>query len=110
MEQSGSAERALGAVGASCLRLRTLGELRDEGARMEHCVATRAGEALAGRSFLYSAEVREQPLTLELVRHARETLRLGDARGRQNRAVTSAEWRLLQPWLQALGVVRGRAE
>jgi hypothetical protein len=83
--------------------LRTVGELLEEGERMAHCVANRAGAALSRACVLCHATIHGKPHTLEL-RRARCGWVLADLRGFANELPTRDAVQALRPWLTARNV------
>jgi hypothetical protein len=74
--------------------LRTVEEVLAEGNNMHNCVASRVGEALAGRAFLYHGRVRGKPLTIQIAED-RNSYRLVEAAGSSNEKLTAAQKRII---------------
>lgn len=88
-------------VGIDASQVITVGELVAEGARMCHCVASLASEAVAGACFIYSATVLGTPITID-VRRADTRWRLYEASGFDNRKPTVDQLFVIDQWIEAL--------
>lgn len=86
----------------------TVGALLREGLEMGHCVHGRVGDALAGWSYFFHAEVLGRRLTVE-VRGSEDRLCLGEVRGQANRSANDEELCVIRRWLQ-LGPGLSRTE
>jgi len=72
--------------------------LVDEGRRMQHCVASRAGSAMEGGSWFFSARFKGEPLTIE-VRGSPGRWRVAELRRFANGRPSNAEHRAVSAWL-----------
>jgi hypothetical protein len=70
--------------------LRTVEEVLAEGNRMHNCVASRVGEALSGRAFLYHGQVKGKPITIQIDSNSNR-YRLVEAAGPTNKGLTTAQ-------------------
>ncbi len=86
----------------SVIPLRTAQELLDEGNRMHNCVASRAGEALAGRAFLYHGQVGGRSLTIQIAQGS-DGYRLVEAAGTANAKLTAGQKRVIGEFVRHLG-------
>lgn len=87
----------------------TVGALLEEGAEMQHCVVSRAVEALAGRVLLFRGVVAGERVTVELVR----TLfgwDLGDVRRRRNALPSPRAMSLVRAWAAAAAELHRAAD
>jgi len=88
--------------------LRTIGDLAEEGERMQHCIASYAGAAIAGETFLFHAEYEGQHASIEVAA-------CGDVRqavGPRNSRNAAATWgaQHLHLWAHPLRLRAGRIE
>jgi hypothetical protein len=81
--------------------LRTAEEVLAEGNRMHNCVASRVGEALADRAFLYHGTIGGKSLTIQITREGKG-YRLVEAAGVSNAAPTGAQRRGIGAFLAHL--------
>jgi len=88
------------------LPLRTAEEVLAEGHRMHNCVASRVGEALAGRAFLYHGKVSGKPLTIQVAREGNGYC-LVEAAGSSNTAPSARQWRRMRAFLAHLRLEGG---
>ena len=86
----------------------TLGELIEEGQRMQHCVASRLYDALEGSAWFFSASVGKTRLTVE-VRAGSNGWRISEMRRFANRSPTRAEYAAVEAWLDAVTQVGAAA-
>lgn len=90
---------ALPAHGLLAIRpIATAGELRAEGQQMNHCVAHRLPEVLAGHSCIVKADYAGERLTVEL-RLANGEAWLGEVRGAGNEEASAEAMRALRKWV-----------
>jgi len=82
-------------------QLLTVGALVAEGARMHHCVASLAAEAVGGESFIYRADVLGASITIDL-RRCGDGWRVHEAAGFENRRPTLDEMCLIDSWVRVL--------
>ena len=78
--------------------LRTVEEVLVEGNRMHNCIASRVGEALLSRAFLYHGEVGGKPLSIQIAREG-EGYRLVEAAGLSNARLRAPQKRVLREFL-----------
>jgi hypothetical protein len=83
--------------------LATVAEIADEGVRMDHCVATRAPRALAGKSFLFHLDHEGQAATAEVLASG-ELAEVRGPRNHNNGACHRAR-RILRPWARIVGLL-----
>ena len=91
------------ARGVEVTPLTTADQLRAEGARMRHCVATYRDEVEAGRLAVFSAHVHGRRLTIALAR-CQGGWRLSECSGFANRQPGRDELYALVPWARAFGI------
>lgn len=91
------------ARGVEVTPLLTADQLRAEGARMRHCVATYRDEVEAGRLAVFSAQVHGRRLTVSLARR-QGGWRYSECSGFANRQPGRDELFALLPWARAFGV------
>lgn len=77
----------------------TVGELREEGRRMRHCVATRAEDVLAGGCYIYRVRIRGERGTLQ-VGIKPQGLVIDEFRLRGNTDPSPAAWAAAQAWFE----------
>jgi len=80
------------------IAIRTVGELRQEGREMGHCVATYASAVLEGKCYVYRARVGARRFTVELDRDG-DAWRLAQVSAAHNRRPTRREWAALARWV-----------
>ncbi len=68
--------------------LATVGEVAEEGARMKHCIATRAPDAIKGRCFLFHVDYRGERASVEVSADGN----IADAEGPRNTANAAVWW------------------
>lgn len=88
-------------AGIEVEQLLTVGSLVAEGARMHHCVASLAGDAVDGECFIYRAEVLGASVTIDL-RRLGDGWAIHEAAGFENRRPTLDELCVIGSWVQAL--------
>ncbi len=79
-------------------QLTTVKELREEGAKMRHCVAIHAGEAASGEIYVFRAEYDAERLTVA-ARPSGAALQLVEVAGAGNRPPSNAARRAISEWL-----------
>ena len=72
--------------------LATVGEVVEEGARMKHCIATHAPEAIKGRCFLFHVDYQGERASVEVSPEGEIT----DAEGPRNTKNAAVEWATVQ--------------
>jgi PcfJ-like protein len=82
--------------------LTTVGELFAEGRKMRHCVASYLGSILSGTYAIYSATVRDAPLTIALRTHGPRWY-LAELKRFANREPTCYDHRAVARWLASAG-------
>jgi hypothetical protein len=84
----------------SIVELCSLQELINEGATLNHCVATYAGKCIAGTSRIFSFRRKgKQTITIEI--HC-PTKQVRQARGLNNRAASKEEMEIILQWLACI--------
>jgi hypothetical protein len=81
--------------------LSTIGALVQEGARMQHCVASYAPRALEGHCYLFHIEHRGEHATVEVSRYSGTVVQALGAHNQPNKAAAWGE-RVLRKWAKAL--------
>lgn len=82
--------------------LTTAGEVVEEGARMEHCIALYTSDAIEGRSYLFHLNYRDSEATALVNRHGVVEQCEGGPRGHRTNAASAYGWRALSRWGKAL--------
>jgi hypothetical protein len=90
--------------------LTTAGEVVEEGARMEHCIALYTSDATEGRAYLFHLSYRESEATALVNRHGVVEQCEGGPRGHRTNAASAYGWRALTRWGEALPQDRARQE
>ncbi len=80
----------------------TFKQLIDCGRTMRHCVASRIGDLIRERAYIYDATCMETRLTVEVRRRPDGLLELGEVRGFANRDPTFPQVRVLRDWIESI--------
>jgi hypothetical protein len=90
--------RPVAIPGVTARVVTTYGELVDEGSRMQHCVADRVDELLAGDSWVVSLSVDGVPFTAQLERE-QNSIRVREIQGAGNVAPSADQSGAFEAWL-----------
>ena len=80
--------------------IKTVGELREEGRAMRHCVATRAPDVLAGKCYIYRVDVAGERGTLQVGIGPGRGCVIDEFRLRANGEPSPPAWAAARAWLQ----------
>ena len=84
-------------------RIRTVGELLEEGRRQQNCVGAYVKQALREEVLFYSVRIAGRPLTLEISRDQNGRPFISEVAGFANRVTSDAELAALGELLEAIG-------